>query len=400
MRVLVFEYVSGGGYARHEVSAEILCEGFAMLRSIISDFKAAGHHITTFIDSRLASFSPLINADVTLQVSRGINLIGKLVEAAKKTDAALIIAPETEQILKSLVETIEKETFSLNCQAHAISVVSNKVKVYNELKRRGLPISEFGLVKANRLNDALKVANELGFPLILKPVTGVGCSGLSMIKTPSQLKKAIKVFGHERGAVSLVIIQKFVAGIAASVSSLSSEKEVLPLTLNLQILRLSATGSTYQGGVVPLDHPIKREAFEVAKRCVEAFEGLRGYVGVDLVLSKDRPVVMEINPRLTTSYIGMRNVVSMNPAEAIVQAVAFGKLPSRVKINGYSYFSKVKFSKFNLKCLKNKAYNVREMVAPPFPLTEDQAYGLIVTYASTLDAARKRFREIKKQLVG
>lgn len=400
MRVLVFEYVSGGGYVRHEVPAEILCEGFAMLRSIIADFKAAGHHITTFVDSRLARFSSLINADVTLQVSHDNNLIEKLVEAAKKTDAALIIAPETEQILQSLVEAIEKETLSLNCQAHAISIVSNKVKVYKELKRRGLPISEFGLINTNCLKDALKVANELGFPLIFKPVTGAGCSGLSLIKTPSQLKKVIKVFGHEKGAVSSVIIQKFVAGIATSVSLLSNGKEALPLTLNLQILRLSAIGSTYQGGVVPLDHPLKREAFEVAKKCVEAFEGLRGYVGVDLVLSKDRPVAMEINPRLTTSYVGIRNVVSMNPAEAIVQAVAFSKLPSKVKIKGYSYFSKVKFSKFNLKCLKNKAYNVREMVAPPFPLTKDAAYGLIVTYASTLDAARRHFCEIKKQLVG
>jgi predicted ATP-grasp superfamily ATP-dependent carboligase len=50
----------------------------------------------------------------------------------------------------------------------------------------------------------------------------------------------------------------------------------------------------------------------------------RGYIGVDLVLGKaadgSRDYVIEINPRLTTSYIGLRAASQMNLAAAMVDA--------------------------------------------------------------------------------
>ena len=39
---------------------------------------------------------------------------------------------------------------------------------------------------------------------------------------------------------------------------------------------------------------------------VESFSGLRGYVGVDVVLGQDKLYVVDVNPRLTTSYVGLR----------------------------------------------------------------------------------------------
>ena len=87
--------------------------------------------------------------------------------------------------------------------------------------------------------------------------------------------------------------------------------------------------SSYEGGVVPFDHPLKQEAFAVAEKVVESISGLRGYVGVDLVLTQDKPFVVDVNPRLTTSYVGLRKVAGFNVAEALVNAVLNGKLPDK-----------------------------------------------------------------------
>ena len=50
----------------------------------------------------------------------------------------------------------------------------------------------------------------------------------------------------------------------------------------------------------------------------------RGYVGVDLVLGDDESgagdAVIEINPRLTTSYVGLRKLVRENLAAAMLAA--------------------------------------------------------------------------------
>ena len=49
--------------------------------------------------------------------------------------------------------------------------------------------------------------------------------------------------------------------------------------------------------------------------------GLQGYVGVDVVLGEETSWLIEINPRPTTSYVGLRRVIDLNMAEAIWQRV-------------------------------------------------------------------------------
>ena len=46
--------------------------------------------------------------------------------------------------------------------------------------------------------------------------------------------------------------------------------------------------------------------------------GLWGYAGVDLIVSDQGPVVLEVNPRLTTSYAGLSQALNMNVAEKIL----------------------------------------------------------------------------------
>ena len=48
-------------------------------------------------------------------------------------------------------------------------------------------------------------------------------------------------------------------------------------------------------------------------------DGLRGYVGVDMVLGDAGDYAIEINPRLTTSYLGLRQLCQQNLAELILR---------------------------------------------------------------------------------
>jgi predicted ATP-grasp superfamily ATP-dependent carboligase len=57
-------------------------------------------------------------------------------------------------------------------------------------------------------------------------------------------------------------------------------------------------------------------------------------VGVDLILADDSVQLVEINPRLTTSYIGLRQVAGMNPAGLIFDACTRQSLPESVPLDG------------------------------------------------------------------
>ena len=86
----------------------------------------------------------------------------------------------------------------------------------------------------------------------------------------------------------------------------------------------------YVGGALPLPQPLAERAVRLGRRAVATLAGQRGYVGVDLVLGEpsdgSRDGVIEINPRLTTSYIGLRALARGNLAEAMLQAAGGGEV--------------------------------------------------------------------------
>jgi predicted ATP-grasp superfamily ATP-dependent carboligase len=84
----------------------------------------------------------------------------------------------------------------------------------------------------------------------------------------------------------------------------------------------------YGGGRLPLSPELNERATRLARRALETVSGWRGYVGVDLVVGEatdgGQDWVIEINPRLTTSYIGLRVLAKSNLAEAMLR-IAIGE---------------------------------------------------------------------------
>jgi predicted ATP-grasp superfamily ATP-dependent carboligase len=401
LNLLIYEHVSGGGYANEKLSASILSEGYGMLRSLISDFKAAGHQVTTLLDSRLKGFKPPMEADRIVSVSSSEKVDEELRRLSDVTDAFYLIAPETDQLLEKLVENTKSSGGkSLNCEIDDIRRVSNKMKTYETLEKKGVKVPETVLLDIHeKTRNISRLIRKLEYPLVFKPIDGVGCSGLSLVKDRGDIVMAVKKVA--RGSLSnYFIVQKLIRGTAASVCIFSSREEAVPVTLNKQVVNLAPPDeeSRYSGGIIPLTHSLEGEALKIAQRVVESFGGLKGYVGVDMVLAKEGPIVMEVNPRLTTSYIGLRKVTAFNPAQAIIDAVLGRKLPKNVQRRGYAIFSKVEAPPRPQ--ITAETYRLKKVVSPPFPIEGNQsAYALLATSSTSLKGAKSAFYRAKRRLL-
>jgi hypothetical protein len=115
------------------------------------------------------------------------------------------------------------------------------------------------------------------------------------------------------------IEQSFIAGSAVSVALV-----IAPSRRSIEVFVparqcLSDDGRfRYLGGQIPFDQVDHDAIQRAAVSACRSVAGLRGYVGVDLVVPHgvpSRPVVVEINPRLTTSYLGYRRLTESNLAE-------------------------------------------------------------------------------------
>jgi predicted ATP-grasp superfamily ATP-dependent carboligase len=127
-----------------------------------------------------------------------------------------------------------------------------------------------------------------------------------------------------------LILQPYLPGRAVSVSFLAGTERLLSLPAVKQ--ELSNDGRFhYRGGSLPLPPELDRRARSLAEKAVRTVEGMHGYFGVDLVLGASSDgradAVIEINPRLTTSYIGLRRLAQFNLAQALLGLVTRAPLP-------------------------------------------------------------------------
>ncbi|MBS7633085.1 ATP-grasp domain-containing protein, partial [Candidatus Bathyarchaeota archaeon] len=236
---MVYEHASGGGLAGEAIPLGLLSEGFAMLRSFIHDLKSEGHDITTILDSRLKPLSVLLKAGQMVNSKR--ELLKTLGRTASSSEAVYIIAPESDDTLPSLIETVEESGgVSLNCTPDVIRAVADKAKIHKDLGKAGLNVPETVEVDINENSSKMgEIVKDLGLPVIFKPADGVSCAGLSLVKTMNQIPTAVQKVKHETKG-KYFLIQKFIHGINASVSLIATPQKAIALTLNMQRVRLAS----------------------------------------------------------------------------------------------------------------------------------------------------------------
>ena len=117
-----------------------------------------------------------------------------------------------------------------------------------------------------------------------------------------------------------MIVQPYIPGIPASLSVLCYDGSHSLLACNAQRIQITNHRLVYSGVAVNALAHRRHEFEELVSRILEAVPGLRGYIGIDLVITELGPIVMEINPRLTEAYVGLRQSLRFNPAAPVVDA--------------------------------------------------------------------------------
>jgi predicted ATP-grasp superfamily ATP-dependent carboligase len=63
----------------------------------------------------------------------------------------------------------------------------------------------------------------------------------------------------------------------------------------------------------------------LASQVTAAMPELWGFVGVDFIITPDGPTIVEINPRITTSYVGLKESIGINPAGLVLDLARGGR---------------------------------------------------------------------------
>jgi predicted ATP-grasp superfamily ATP-dependent carboligase len=323
--ILVHEYVTGGGWPAPDLPQGLVEEALAILRALLADLRAWGRFpVVTTRDRRLHSTALVADRVVDLDAQV---YSAALPEIARDCGAALVVAPEGGGALEHLSSVVsDAGVFLLGSPPSAVAVAADKWECHLRFTQAGLRTPETACVAPAA---AAAAAARLGYPVVVKPLDGAGCAGVGLAGNDALLGVALEQPAL-RGSAS-VLVQRYMPGTAASVSLLVADGRSIALSLNGQRVR-AGIPFAYDGGVASLPHPRRGEACALAQRAVALVPGLRGYVGVDLVLGEETCWLIEINPRPTTSYVGLRRVLDINMGAAIWDACRDGSLPAAVAV--------------------------------------------------------------------
>lgn len=317
MKLFIGEFITGGGL-RDQALPEILAhEGDMILRALLNDLFDTGRaSLLTTRDDRLCPLPDRVNS---IPVTDSIFHIWP--ECLSESDAAIIIAPETGRILYQWIqEAAGRGCPVLGSRPDAVELTTSKRRTIEYLGYRNIPVVPPLDITSSRIT-----ARE-GY--VVKPDDGVGAEKCCRINSYEDLIDYLEMSGEDN------LVQEFVSGTPASLSLLCLDGHCRVLAANEQLFEFRNDGRGVLYGIIINGLPLSDAMTGLADAVAAAVPGLGGFVGIDLILTADGPRVLEINPRLTTAYAGLRQSLDSNPAEWLLSLHEFRQLPD---IHGLQY---------------------------------------------------------------
>ena len=320
MRLFLYEYTCATDLTGEAAAASLRAEGRAMLAAVLEDCGRLPGVETVTLGHAAFESSPS-----SCRVVRAASEEAAFRELAAASDFTLVIAPELDDLLLTHCTWVEESGGRLlGPSAAAVRLSADKWAIGQHLQRHHVPTPE-----CRRLLGAGEEVS-LSYPLVWKPRFGAGSIATFLVHDAGDWTRCRRE-AREEGWRGESLMQSWVPGRPASVALLLGPSQCLPLAPATQ--ELSDDGRFhYRGGSLPLPPPLAARAVRLARRAVETIPGLAGYVGVDVILGDavdgSGDWVIEINPRFTTSYIGLRALCRDNLAGAMLRVVQGLEVPA------------------------------------------------------------------------
>jgi predicted ATP-grasp superfamily ATP-dependent carboligase len=229
---------------------------------------------------------------------------------APSCDMGLVIAPD--HLLARYTQILEQHTHNVGCGFMTVALCANKVQTEKILRSHGVAVpSEAPTGKR-----------------VIKPVKGCGAQGVRISDgAPDTGEFAQQYIDGEHFSVSIVASR-----VVGDACLYFSGTPPLALAVNRQYIETGSDGSIhYLGGETPVHPAREAEITGVAKKVAEVL-GCQGYCGIDVVVA-DKVYVVDVNPRITTSLVGISACMKEEIADILV-AASKGAGPDKVHLTG------------------------------------------------------------------
>ena len=319
------EFITGGGLCAEPLPESLAKEGAMMRDALLLELSSLPYHVSTTVDARLNNPTHCVEC---IKIERGDDIWQVWQRQMQAADAVWLIAPETDGVLHyfTQIATLQPQGLSpqnisakaddaclkgkllLGCGLESIEITSDKLETYLALKQANiLTIATYTYQNWPKGEGAW----------LAKPNDGAGCEDTVYYDNAENLMQWLvlhnKLLTH--------VIQPYKTGVPASISCVIHGGKAQLLSCNTQIIEINHHALSYKGSIINGMREYWQVFERLANEIASAMPSLAGYVGIDVIVNDHSVYVLEINPRLTTSYAGLREATGVNPAELIINTL-------------------------------------------------------------------------------
>ena len=271
-KILIFEYITGGGLIENKLNYSLLNEANIILDSLIKESKNTVHF---FCDYR-HKYKNNNNAILVYPNNKDIIFDSNFIS---KYDYFLPICPEIDLILFNYVKKIrQKKITNIHISDNkSLLIASDKLMLKEACNQFMIP---------NPDSYSSKSKNN---KFITKDRYGCGCNNISIINDP--LRKNSSNMIHEN----------YIPGKSYSANLYIKDSGYKLISINQQHISMKNTNLKLNSIDVNIHPSFNNMIYKFIDDILNVIPGLRGFIGFDFIFNNNKIFLIEINPRFTTS---------------------------------------------------------------------------------------------------
>ncbi len=317
-----------------------------MLSALATDLMQCGHEVHTCLDSNAIAGLSVHSVSTSCTGLRicevDIDWMERWIEVALRCDRTIVIVPELHQNLARIVQALRSAGATVVASSQRfLQATSDKLEAAGLFQKSGVshPVTQsLTRFKSSKSHDLIL---DRSLPVTLKRRDGAGCTEMMYFASEQRLTGWLNEPDSSQLSDDDWIVQQWHDGIAASMAIIASDEwrvlggveqriELLPVTVGSLSSSRDVFAVSYGGGIGPLTVVPYELLDGLALRVRAALpSGALGWIGVDFIIPTSMGsladlFVIEVNPRLTTSYLGYRKWYGHELSEQILG----NKMPS------------------------------------------------------------------------
>ncbi len=320
LTVAILEFVAGGGLCHipwNAIPTSLRTEGAGMLEALMMDLDRSNIRPLACLDERFAT-SGITDPCRFTPIDRTQDWRDQWLRLARQADATVLIAPETDEVLLKLCRWLRAEGIQIIASDEDfLRATTDKLSTAQFLAESGIEHPDTRVLREWNIHEQSSLSPwscKEGF--VVKKRDGAGCDGIQRMMNVSDIIS----FNQDNLDSDAWIVQPWMEGVAGSVSVLCGPNDQVILPSSTQ--RITSQRSVrYEGGTAPWQELSQATMTNFALRTLTAMPGKHlGWIGLDWVYTSDNELIpIEINPRVTTSIVGLKHLFSNSLAEAMIR---------------------------------------------------------------------------------